>query len=615
MRFPRYFAVCFVASLSMPSTAAPYSDIYVFGDSLFDTGNYDGIRATNRVGPDYDNSPYGPVSPDIVAPGIGLPRATPSATGDTNYAVGGNRSLQTLQSITADTSYEAPLGRNFNSLFYDLERKGQTLDRRALYLLDGGGNDIGSGLVFNEETAGVVAGNLVQAANALKERGANYVVLTNVPDFGLAPAGILLQDFASTQVDSINRQILEQIGSSNILVFDSAGVIREAVSNPMAYGIPLSTEQVSYSCFGDNSATCTQGNPDAKRDASNPDPDQFFFNDPLHPTTIGQQITADYLLSILQAPGEIALLGEMGLDDMQAHWRAAHPVMRSNRWMTTADTGKYTVWGGLSGGESERDTDFGDTSTNEIFQYDLGFNYRFSDGWYLGGMLSRAQNELDFDDSNSSYDMDSLSFSLISGVRGERWFFEGALSYSDLDYDDMRRSFSLGPVLERTEKSDTSGETYGLLLNAGYNLLNSQRYRFGPMVGYDYINVEVDEFTEEGSSATALVVDDMKTITSIWNLGAFGDMQLGFCDCTLYSEAVYQSFGRDGSTKPRIGLVSQAGNSAALPGYDRDDDGWRWDVGMTARLSDAIEMSVEAGIDDADNTEGFWLGGQVSYSF
>jgi outer membrane autotransporter protein len=305
----------------------------------------------------------------------------------------------------------------------------------------------------------------------------------------------------------------------------------------------------------------------------------------------------------------------MGMDDMQAHWRAAHPVMRSNRWLTTTDTGKYTVWGGLSGGESERDTDFGDTSTNEIFQYDLGFNYRFSDSWYLGGMLSRARNELDFDDSDSSYDMDSLSFSLISGVRGERWFFEGALSYSDLDYDDMLRSFKLGPVLERTEKSDTSGETYGLLLNAGYNLLNSQRYRFGPMVGYDYINVEVDEFTEKGDSATALVVDDQKTITSIWNLGAYGDMQLDFCDCTLYSEAVYQSFGRDGSIKPRIGLVVQPGNSAVLPGYERDDDGWRWDVGMTARLSDAIEMSVEAGVDDADNTEGFWVGGQVSYSF
>ena len=76
-------------------SAAPFSDIYVFGDSLFDTGNLGG-RATNRVGPDYENSPFGPVSPDLVAAGLRLERATPSAEGDTNYAVGANRSLQTL---------------------------------------------------------------------------------------------------------------------------------------------------------------------------------------------------------------------------------------------------------------------------------------------------------------------------------------------------------------------------------------------------------------------------------------------------------------------------------------------------------------------------------------
>jgi outer membrane lipase/esterase len=595
--------------------SAPFSDIYVFGDSLFDTGNYGGLRFTNRVGPDYQNSPFGPVSPDLVAAGVGLNKAAPSAQGDTNYAVGGNRSLQTLQSVTAETTYEAPEGGNFNSLFYDLSRSGRDFDRKALYVLDGGGNDVGNGLVFNEETAGVVATNVVQAATALKERGAKAVFLVNVPDFGLAPRGIPFQEFASAQVDSINRQILEQVGSENILIFDAASAFREIVADPQAYGVPLTTEQVSRSCFGYDSANCSQGNADAKIDGANPDPDQFFFNDELHATTIGQEVFADYMLSVLQAPAEIALLSEMGLDDMQAHWRSAHPVMRSNRWMTTTDTGKYTVWGGLSGGESERDTAFGDTGTNEIFQYDMGINYRISQSWYLGGMLSRADNELDFDDSDSNYEMESLNFSLISGLRGERWFIEGALSYSDLDYDDMKRSFSLGPVLNRTEKSDTNGETYGLLINAGYNMLDSQRYRLGPMVGYDYINVEVDGYTEKGNTATALVVDDQKTITGIWNLGAYGDMQLGFCDCTLYSEAVYQSFARDGSTNPRIGLVTQPGNSAALAGYERDDDGWRWDVGMTSRLSDAFEVSIEAGVDDADNTQGFWVGGQASYSF
>ena len=178
------------------------------------------------------------------------------------------------------------------------------------------------------------------------------------------------------------------------------------------------------------------------------------------------------------------------MDDMQAHWRAARPVMRSNRWRSSTAEGKYTVWGGLSGSEEERDTSYNDTGTNEITQYNMGLNYRFSENWYLGAMLSRADNELDFDNSSSTYDMESLDFSLLTGLRGERWFVEGVLSYSDLDYDELKRGFNLGPMLRRTEKGDTNGETKGFLVNAGYNLMDSAKsYRLGPMLGYDYVNV------------------------------------------------------------------------------------------------------------------------------
>lgn len=602
-------AAVVAASLSASVSASPYSDIYVFGDSLFDTGNL-GVRFTNKVGPDYNNSPYGPVSPDLVAVGLGMPRATPSADGGTNYAVGDNRSQQTLESITAETTYVAPAGPSFNSLFYNLERTGSSLDRQAIYLLDGGGNDIRS-LTPPE----VTATNMVAAANALTERGAKYVVITNVPDFGLAPAGIAFSDYASGQAAAMNEQMLQQVGSSNILIFDAFSMLGEIAADPGAYGVGISAEAFSYSCFDSNAATCTEGNAAAKIDGSSPDPDQFMFNDPLHPTTVGQQITADYLLSVLKAPTEIALLAEMGVDDMQAHWRAAHPVMRSNRWNDRTEVGMYTVWGGLNAGEQERDTLFGDTGTNKQVQYDLGLIYRFSDSWYLGGMLSRADNELDFDDSDSSYDMESLDFSLLSGFRGDRWFLEAALSYSDLDYDDLKRSFNLG-LLKRTERADTNGETQGAMVNAGYNLISPEKsYRLGPLAGYEYIRVELDGYTEKGSNATALVVDDEKVSTSVWSAGAFGEMQLGFCECVLHSEAVYQSYGLDGSINRKIGLVSQPGNSAVLPGYERDDDGWRWDAGLSARLSDAIEVNVGAGYGDSDNGDNFWYGGEVSYSF
>ncbi len=597
------------AVLSLSAAASPYSDFYVFGDSLFDAGNL-GVRFTNRIGPDYQNSPFGSVSPMLVGDALGVSASMPSVDGGTNYAVGGNQSEQTLQSITAESSYVSPAGPSFNSLFYDLEASGSSFDTKALYVLDGGGNDIRA-LV----TPDVVAANMVAAANALVARGAKYVVVTNVPDLGRAPAGVGFGDYATDQAAQMNEGIRQQIGSSNILITDVFSFIGEVAADPMKYGVGITTESFSYATFTNDCSTCTEGNPEAKIDGSNPDPDQFFFNDALHPSTIGQQISADYLLSILRAPGELALLPEMGLDDMQAHWRAAQPVMRGNRWRSDTAEGKYTVWGGLAGSEEERDTSYGDTGTNEVMQYNIGFNYRFSESLYLGALLSRGDNELAFDDSSSSYDMQSLDFSLLSGLRGERWFLEGMLSYSDLDYKELKRGFNLGAA-RRTEQGDTNGEALGFLVNAGYNLMDSAKsYRLGPMLGYDYVNVDVEGYTEKGTRSTALVVDDQKAISGIWNAGVFGDMQLGFCECVLYSEAVYRSFERDDSINPRVGLVTVSGNSAVLPGYERDDDGWRWDVGLSATLGKSVELNVGGGIDDADNAEGFWAGGQISYSF
>ena len=153
----------------------------------------------------------------------------------------GNQSAETLASIVATTTYQAPyaldrpdsgLNPNFNSLFYDLGLSGRSLQKNALYILDGGGNDIGNGKVFNDATAAAVATNMVDAANALRARGAKYVVIANVPDFGLAPAGIPFSEFASEMAGKVNASIEQQVGGDNILIFDSFSLLQEVIATP-----------------------------------------------------------------------------------------------------------------------------------------------------------------------------------------------------------------------------------------------------------------------------------------------------------------------------------------------------------------------------------------------
>lgn len=611
------------AALAAPVLASPYADIYVFGDSLFDNGQYDGQRFTNRVGPDYQNSPYGPVTPDFVADGLNLTEAAPSRDGGSNYAVTGNGSTQVSQSITAATTYQSPYGLdrpqlnpNFNSLFYDLERSNRSLQKNAIYLLNGGGNDLQDGNVINEETAAVVAANMVAGANALRGRGAKYVVIANIPDLGLAPAGISFSETASRVTGLVNSQIQQQVGNENILILDTFSMFQEIVAAPAAYGLPVTTAEISRACFSLSIATCSEGNADAKIDGSNPDPDQFLFNDFTHPTTVGHQIWGDYVLSLLQAPGELSLLPQMGIDDMQSQWRSAHPIMRANRWKTSTPVGSYSVWGGANWNEDDHKTDYNNTGTNKASQYNVGVNFRPAENWYIGGQVGRADNELDFGASASRYEMESLNLTVLGGFNHGPWFFEGAISYSDLDYDQLKRKFSLGPVLQRTENADTNGKTFGIKFNAGLNLVDSgANYRFGPIWGYEYIDSDVDGYSEKADTATALRVKDMDTTAGIISAGLFGDRKLGFCDCEVYTELTYRGYVDNDATDPRIGLVSVAGNSAKLPGYEQDDDSVRWDLGLDATLSKAMNLNVGGGITDADNGDAFWYGAELVYSF
>jgi outer membrane lipase/esterase len=191
------------------------------------------------------------------------------------------------------------------------------------------------------------------------------------------------------------------------------------------------------------------------------------------------------------------------------------------------------------------------------------------------------------------------------------------LSYADLDYDDLNRSFSLGPVKQRTETASTDGQSMGVMMNAGYNIFASDRaYRLGPLVGYEYVRVEVDGYREDGSDATALNVDDQDVGSSVFSFGGFASLDLGLCDCELYTDVVYRKDTSTDPNDPRIGLVSVEGNMATLPGYQvEDDDSWRWNLGLAANFTPAVQFNISAGGEDSDGQSDFWYGAELSYSF
>ena len=110
-------AACLLASVAPALAAAPYSGLYVFGDSLSDAGQFpDSVnsstqtkRFTNRIGPlftDASGEIYGQTSPMLLGQLLSLGLQTPSTSSvfeangwadGNNWAVGGYRTDRILR--------------------------------------------------------------------------------------------------------------------------------------------------------------------------------------------------------------------------------------------------------------------------------------------------------------------------------------------------------------------------------------------------------------------------------------------------------------------------------------------------------------------------------------
>jgi outer membrane lipase/esterase len=614
---------------SQTVTAAPYSGLYVFGDSLLDSGgnalrNPD-RRVTNTVGPTYQSyevsgEASGKISPQFIADNIGI-NLTGSEYGGTNYAVAAHRSEHTLASITTlNGKYSGPAGE-FNSYFYDLSLNNRSVDPDALYLINGGGNNLGD--IARGDLVGYtrIASNLLASAEALANSGANYIVIVDVPNFPVSPtASVLPEAFNQFITDAVldqNEQLLAgvQAMNANIVLLNSYQFSEELFANPSAFGFSLSSEELSANCFEPAPFGCGGSKPEGNIDSANPNPDQFFFNDNLHFTTLGNKIFADYINSVLNAGSELALLPSLAMDSVQAQWQAARPTMRANRWGSNLsdDDSKFSVYGTLQQSENNRDTLIGRLEgENEAQSYHVGVNFHASNNAYFGVLLGRSDNELNV--GVSQYEMTSTDISFLGAYNNDAYFVEAIYTFSDNDYSDLDRSFSLGPLNQRTETGNTGGDTSSLAIQAGYDLFKGEEnYRLGPIVGYEYIDVTVDAYKEDASLSTSLVVGEQNVSSSVLLAGLFGSIGLGICDCEFYGEAVYRDEDKDGRNDVELGLVTVGSNRFTLPGQSLDDSSVTVDLGFNAKLTEALSLNVSAGASDSDDSDGLWYGATLSF--
>ncbi|EIK51325.1 esterase EstA [Stutzerimonas stutzeri TS44] len=608
----RPLAALLLAILAGSAAAAdgPFSQFINFGDSLSDAGNFPdlgspllsgyptgGLRFTNRTGPSYGdgNVEYaGQVTTQLLAERLGLtslpstPLLPQLLTGNpdgTNYAVGGYRTDQILDSISGTSTVTAgSLSRSRDGYLVEHPQA----DPNALYYLNGGANDIFQ-LGSRPTTMAAAAGNLVAGVSALAEAGARYIIVSDLPDVGSTPLGTLTGNSAQLNAlsDQYNAELEAQLRGSgaNYVLLNSRGLLDEVRANLAQFGFAADINQNAV-CFSGDSCLA---DPTYGRSGSNPDPDRLLFNDAVHPTTALHRISADYLYSIVAAPWEISRLPEMGQAALRAQLQQLDQELMAQRgrWQPV---GEWRIQAG--GGYRSPDFDDYGSGDGDSQSLSLNLSHRLSEQWLAGLSLAVGENGINLGAGESDYDMHSYLATAFARYEQDRLFADFTLSGGHLDYHDLQRRFALGSS-ERVEQGSTDGQLWALGTKLGFNLMQAQdAMQFGPFIGASYQRVEVDGYSEHGERSTAMTFADQERDSLRLSLGLFGDLALSE-RTRLYGEVAREVEREDEDPEDlRMSLNSLPGNSFELPGAVPSGDQTRFSVGLTHQL--ATDLALRA---------------------
>ena len=493
--------------LAHGEAAAQFNQFYFFGDSLTDAGWFKPILPPGTG--EFTTNP-GPIWAQVLAARYGS-SATPANQGGNDYAVGGARVSQLPgYPPSPPTATAPPVSAQISNYLAS-----NTVNPKALYSVWAGANDLFTALgnpataQANMATAATQLGGLVGALNAA---GARYVMLFNLPDIGKTPAfaGTSSAASVSALTSFYNSTLMGTIDALNLhpIRLNMFGLFNEVIANPAAFGF---VNVSSQACTTSSALLCTSStlvSPNA--------PQTYLFADPVHPTTGGHQVIADYATSVITAPEQIGLLADAPLQAEQANFRALDDRMWS-ALSTPRPQNKFDAYAVYDYGNYDRSGDFGGGSSGDNTIV-VGGDMKISEQMLAGLSFGYTQDKSKLGGSGGGFTLNDAMLTFYMGYGSGPWYVGATVGGGGLDYTNVHRTFNLGPG-SRTESGSTNGTQFVGRLLGGYWFNTSQELIHGPYARLTYQTIRVDGYAENGTSSTAMYFGDQKQNTFSSSLG------------------------------------------------------------------------------------------------
>ena len=505
------------------STYTDFSQTVFFGDSLTDSGFYQPVLVAFN-GPSaaavarFTTNP-GLVYAEFLADYYGTNatpawQLTPGSTGFSitgaggdNYAAGGATiSPGAGFPPTTFTAYAPSLTTQINAY---LTANGGHANPDALFTVWGGANDLFyhlAGATSQAQFLGA-AGAEVALVGQLESAGARYVLVPTLPDVGQTPFGLSQGAAGSAGITQLsagyNATLFGGLKAAGLRVIpiDVFHFLREITAAPATYGL---TNVTTPACGAAPALGCNPANfvvPNAA--------ETYAFADDVHPSTASHRLLSQYIISVLEAPGQIAVLphseeviGRSRADRIGAHL-AGKPAGDGMRW-----------WADLRGdfqryGKGNTFDGVGPTLTG-------GFDWS-SNNWVYGGFAGYGRQSIDWGQQRGNFDQSDASLGGFLGWYGDSAWVNGQVSYSRLSFD-TRRDVQLGPAT-RTHRGSTDGRNISAGINAGWDFTNGA-WKHGPVASLLSQHIRVNGFAEDSPTLSTSLAYPEQTFNSL--IGSVG---------------------------------------------------------------------------------------------